>query len=268
MICPAEIRKRLLIVGGGPAGMEAARVAALRGHDVTLAEKNDHLGGQFHLASLLPGKEEIRSYLRYLEKELKKLGVKILLGEEMTAEKVLQAGPDVTLLAAGGVPKKPGIPGDGRENVVTAWEALKDPGRCGPAALVLGGGAVGAGTAEFLADRGRDVTLIEMAGEIAADEERINRKLLLRRVGEKGVKVRVMTLAKAITGNGVEVEMNGTRALLPADTVVLATGVEANRSLKDSLKEKNVEFYPVGDCVTPRKAIDAIREGFEAALKI
>ena len=132
----------------------------------------------------------------------------------------------------------------------------------------MGGGAVGAGTAELLAGRGHEVTLIEMAKEIALDEERINRKLLLRRIGEKGVKVRVMTLARAITGSGVEADIGGRTVQLPADTVVLATGVEANRSLQDSLKEKNVEFYPVGDCVTPRKAIDAIREGFEAALRI
>lgn len=154
------------------------------------------------------------------------------------------------------------------ENVVTSWELLADPGKCGRTALVLGGGAVGAGTAEFLAGRGHEVTLIEMTREIAIDEERTNRKLLIRRIGEKGVKVRVMTPARAITASGVEAEIGGRTVLLPADTVVLATGVKANKSLQDSLKEKNVEFYPVGDCVSPRKAIDAIREGFEASLKI
>ena len=264
----ANTKKKVLIIGGGPGGMEAARVAALRGHDVTLAERNDLLGGQFRLASLLPGKEEIRFFLWYLESELKKLGVKIILGEEITAEKIFRLSPEVVILAAGGTSVRPGIPGVNLENVVTAWELLSDPGKCGRDALVVGGGAVGAGTAEFLAGRGHEVTLIEMAKEIALDEERINRKLLLRRIGEKGVKVRVMTLARAITGSGVEADIGGRTVQLPADTVVLATGVEANRSLQDSLKEKNVEFYPVGDCVTPRKAIDAIREGFEAALRI
>ncbi len=267
-IKPAEKRKKVLIIGGGPGGMEAARVAALRGHEVTLVEKEDHLGGQFHLASFPPGKQEIRVFLEYLVGQLKKLNVKIFLNQEISPAKIPQTDAEVIILASGGTPQKPEIPGVERENVLTAWEALMNPERIGEKALVVGAGAVGAETAEFLADRGRQVTLIEMVKEIALDEERINRKLLLRRLGEKGVKVRVLTKATAIIPQGVEVEANGRREILPADTVVLATGVQSNKSLEEGLKSLKLDFYSIGDCVTPRKAIDAIHEGFKTGLQI
>ncbi|MGA2955201.1 MAG: FAD-dependent oxidoreductase [Thermodesulfobacteriota bacterium] len=264
-IKPAEKRKKVFIIGGGPGGMEAARVAALRGHDVTLVEKEDHLGGQFHLASLPPGKEEIKAFLRYLDGQLKKLGVKIFLNREMSPDKIDRIDAEVIILASGGTPQKPEIPGVERENVLTAWEALMNPERVGEKVLVVGAGAVGAETAEFLADRGREVTLIEMLKEIALDEERVNRKLLLRRLGEKGVKVRVLTKATAIMPQGVKVEGG---EILPAGTVILATGVQPNKSLVEGLKKLKIEFFSVGDCKIPRKAIDAIHEGYRVALNL
>jgi pyruvate/2-oxoglutarate dehydrogenase complex dihydrolipoamide dehydrogenase (E3) component len=264
-IKPAEKRKKVFIIGGGPGGMEAARVAALRGHDVTLVEKEDHLGGQFHLASLPPGKEEIKVFLQYLGGQLKKLGVKIFLKQEMSPDKIDQIEAEVIILTSGGTPQKPEIPGVERENVLTAGEALMNPERVGEKALVVGAGAVGAETAEFLADRGREVTLIEMVKEIALDEERVSRKLLLRRLGEKGVRVRVLTKARAIIPQGVEVEGG---EILPADTVVLATGGQPNKSLEEGLKSSKLEFFSIGDCKTPRQAIDAIHEGFKTALNI
>ncbi len=264
-IKPAEKRKKVFIIGGGPGGMEAARVAALRGHHVTLVERGDHLGGQFHLASLPPGKEEIKAFLRYLEGQLKKLGVKIFLNWEMSPDKIDRIDAEVVILASGGAPQKPEIPGVERENVLTAWEALMNPERVGEKVLVVGAGAVGAETAEFLADRGREVTLIEMLKEIASDEQRVNRKLLLRRLGEKGVKIRILTKATAVIPQGVKVE--GGEILL-ADTVILATGVQPNNSLEEGLKKLKIEFFSVGDCKTPRKAIDAIHEGYRVALNL
>ncbi len=267
-IKPAANRQKVFIIGGGPGGMEAAYVAALRGHEVTLVEKNDHLGGQFHLASLPPGKEEIRFFLKYLILQLHKLGVKVILNRELTAADVAKVEADALILASGGIPQKPVIPGVDQENVLTAWEALLAPERVGKKVLVIGAGAVGAETADFLADRTREVSLIEMAQDIALDEERTNRKLLLRRLGEKGVKIRVVTQARAILPEGVEVESNGWREILPADTVVLATGVRPNRDLEEAMKRLSIAFNKVGDCVEPRKAIDAIHEGFKVALNL
>ena len=267
-IQPAEKRKRVFIIGGGPGGMEAARVAALRGHEVTLAERNDYLGGQFHLASLPPGKEEIKFFLEYLIRQLKKLGVKVELNREINPNDLPSNGADVIILASGGSPLEPAIPGVNRANVSTAWQALLNPDKMGKRVLVVGAGAVGAETAEFLADRGREVTLVEMVKEIALDVERVNRKVLLRRLGEKGVKVRVMTKATAIVPEGVEVEFNGRKEILPADTVVLAAGIKENRELEEALTKLPAKLYRIGDCVSPRKAIDAIHEGFKAALEI
>jgi NADPH-dependent 2,4-dienoyl-CoA reductase/sulfur reductase-like enzyme len=268
VIKPAANRRKVFIIGGGPGGMEAAYVAALRGHEVTLVEKNDHLGGQFHLASLPPGKEEIRFFLKYLILQLHKLGVKVILNRELTAADVAKVEADALILASGGIPQKPVIPGVDQENVLTVWEALLAPERVGKKVLVIGAGAVGAETADFLADRTREVSLIEMAQEIALDEERTNRKLLLRRLGEKGVKIRVVTQARAILPEGVEVESNGWREILPADTVVLATGIRPNRDLEEAMKRLSLAFNKVGDCVEPRKAIDAIHEGFKVALNL
>ncbi|MFH1756585.1 MAG: FAD-dependent oxidoreductase, partial [Pseudomonadota bacterium] len=215
-----------------------------------------------------PGKEEIGFFLEYLIRQLHRLGVKVILNRELTAADVSKVGADALILASGGVPQKPAIPGVDRENVLTAWEALLAPERVGKRVVVVGAGAVGAATADFLAGRRREVSLIEMAQEIALDEERTNRKLLLRRLGEKGVKIRVMTQARAIVQEGVEVEFNGQTEVLPADSVVLATGVKENGELEDSLRSLKVEFYKIGDCLNPRKAIDAIHEGFRVAIKI
>ena len=264
----AEKHKKVVIIGGGPGGMEAARVAAYRGHEVTLYEKNDHLGGQFHLASLPPHKGEIKFFLEYLTRQIKKLGVKVHLNQKMTPDKLSQIQADVIILATGGIINKPEIPGIDQENVFTAWEVLANPERVGENVLVVGGGAVGAETGEFLVDLQKEVTLIDMVKEIALDAERTHRKLLLRRLGEKGVKVRVMTQAKAIRKEGVEVEFNGQKEILPADTVVLATGVKENKELEECLKGLKVEFYKIGDCQSPRKAIDAIHEGFRTAFQI
>jgi 2,4-dienoyl-CoA reductase-like NADH-dependent reductase (Old Yellow Enzyme family)/thioredoxin reductase len=267
-ITPAERRKKIFIVGGGPGGMEAARVAALRGHEVTLAEKDDHMGGQFYLASLPGGKREIRVYLDYLSAQLKKLGVKIQLNQEVSPEELKVMKADAVILAVGGIPLLPAIPGIERENVIIAWQALSHPEKVGRKVVIIGGGSVGAETAKFLLDQEKDVTLVEMLTEIAGDAEKVNRKVLLRSVGEKGAKIRVSTQATAILAEGVEVEFDGNKETLPTDTVVLATGIRPNNELEAALRALPAELHKVGDCVKPRKAIDAIHEGFKAALKI
>ena len=264
----AEKKKRVLIIGGGPGGMEAARVAALRGHEVTLAEKRNHLGGQFHLASLPDGKREIRVYLDYLTRQLKKLGVQIRINHEITPENMREVKADVVILAAGGSPLVPAIPGINRQWVIPAWQALEQPEKVGEKAAIVGAGSVGAETAEFLLDRGRDVTLIEMLSQIAGDAEMINRKVLLRSLGEKGAQIRVLTKVTGILPGGVEMEFDGRKEILPVDTIVLAVGTRANDELEATLREESVEFYKIGDCATPRKAIDAIHEGFKAGLRI
>ena len=265
---PAKKKKKVFILGGGPGGMEAARVAALRGHEVTLAEKESHLGGQFHLASLPDGKEEIRVYLNYLAGQLKKVGVKVHLNRRITPENLKEMKADAVILAAGGFPLIPAVSGIDRKNVFTAWDALVHPEKVWGKVVIIGGGSVGAETAEFLLDHKKDVTLLEMLPEIAADAEKVNRKVLLRSLGETGARIRVMTRATAILAEGVEVEFGGRKEILAADTIVLAAGTQPNDELEAPLRRMSVEFYKIGDCANPRKAIDAIHEGFQVALKL
>jgi 2,4-dienoyl-CoA reductase-like NADH-dependent reductase (Old Yellow Enzyme family)/thioredoxin reductase len=264
----AENPREVLIIGGGPGGLEAARVAASRGHAVTLYERSGHLGGQFYLASLLPHKEEIKNYLKYMIRQIEKLGVKVHLNQEVTAEKISQFRTAFIILATGGSPSGPEIPGVYEGHVLGAWDAILHPEGVGENAVVVGGGGVGAETAELLADLKKNVTLVEMVKEIAKDMEKTNRTLLLRRIGEKGVKIRIRTQVQAIQKDGLEVECSGRREFLPADTVVLATGLRENQELVEPLQRFNVKFYKIGDCVSPRKAIDAIHEGFRIALQI
>ena len=248
--------------------MEAARVAALRGHEVTLAEKEDHLGGQFHLASLPASKEEIRVYLEYLSGQLKTLGVTLHLNHAVTQESLGEMKADAVILASGGSPLRPALPGTDQEHVLTAWQALAHPEKVGEKVVIVGGGSVGAETAEFLLDHYRDVTLVEMLPEIAGDAEKVNRKVLLRSLGEKGARIRVLTKATAIFPEGVEVEFGGKGERIPADTIVLAVGIRPNKDLEEALKKLPAKLFLVGDCVSPRKAIDAIHEGFMAGLEI
>ena len=248
--------------------MEAARVAALRGHEVTLAEKENHLGGQFHLASLPEGKGEIKVYLDYLSGQLKKLGVKIQLNQEISPENMKEMKADAVILATGGFPLVPPIPGIDRENVMTAGQALANPEKAGKKVVIVGGGSVGAETAAFLLDRKKDVTLIEMLPEIAGDSEMVNRKVLLRSLGEKGVKIQVLSKATAVLSEGVEVEFDSRREILAADTIVLAVGTQPDDELEATPEAMRVEFHKIGDCVKPRKAIDAIHEGFRVAFQL
>jgi|GEM_PF-2003713 len=171
-------------------------------------------------------------------------------------------------VAAGALPAKPDTPGMDYEKVITAWEALEDPQRLGEHVVVIGGGSVGAETAEFLAGFPKEITLVEMLKEVACDVEINHRKLLLRRLGEKGVKIRVRTQVREIRPDGVMLEFSGQQEMLSADTVVLAAGAKENRELKETQQQLQVEFYAIGDCREARKALEAIHEGFQTALHL
>jgi len=152
--------------------------------------------------------------------------------------------------------------------IFSAWDALVHPEKVGAKVVMIGGGSVGAETAEFLLDHKKDVTLLEMLPDIAADAEKVNRKVLLRSLGEKGARIRALTKVTAILAEGVEVEFSGRKEILAADTVVLATGTQPNDELEAALRAMSVEFHKIGDCAKPRKAIDAIHEAFQVALKL
>jgi len=261
--------KRVWIAGGGPAGLEAARVAALRGHDVTLYERSDALGGQLLLASIPPRKQEIAPYVRYLVQQVKRLGVKIALGEELPPSLRGDAWPDAVVVATGSRPGEPAIPGVGGENVVTAHDVLAGTAQTGARVLVAGGGQVGCETAEFLHEQGKQVTLLEMRPELVPDERVVPRRWRLRNLARTSLRVLTSTRIVEIDGERVAVEREGGREVLAAfDTVVLALGAEPESRLARDLAGKVAEIHVIGDAREPAGALAAIAAGYEVGRRL
>jgi 2,4-dienoyl-CoA reductase-like NADH-dependent reductase (Old Yellow Enzyme family)/thioredoxin reductase len=262
----AEVARRVLVVGGGPAGMEAARVSALKGHEVILYEKSDRLGGQLNLAAVPPHKEEIKNVIAYLEPQIRKLGVKVMLGEEVTPLLVEKIKPDVVFIATGSVPI---IPENlGGDNVLTANDVLAGVASVGGKVVVIGGGMVGAETAEFLAERGKKVTVLEMLGRIGVDMVPIVIMLLYRRLKELGVVMITNAKVKEIKGNSVVYEKDEKKQTLEADSVVLAMGSKPNIGLMKMLEGRVHKLYAIGDAKEPSNVLNAIHEGSRLAREI
>lgn len=261
-IKPAERSRKVWVVGGGPAGMEAARAAALRGHQVTLYEESHNLGGQLHVASLPPSKQEIVQYLRYMENQMRRTGVEVVLGQHLTAAKTVEGKPDVLVVATGGQPLIPEIPGVNQQNVVKAADVLTGKVVAGQKVVVAGGGLVGCETALFLFELGKEVTIVEMLPELAGDLVMVPREALMRRLGETSVTVVVSAKIVEFTKDGVIVERRGQReAIEGMDTIVIAMGVIPVNDLAESVEEKIREIHVIGDAKQPGKALEAIAAG-------
>lgn len=265
----AEMARKVVVVGAGPAGMEAARVAAERGHVVTLYERSDRLGGgQLRLAGTAPHKSDVYDNITgYYASQFEKLdNLEVLLGREATAREIMAAEPDVVVLATGGCPLRPDIEGAEGGNVVQACDVLGGAPVEG-SVIIAGGGLVGAECADFLSEKGHEVTVVEMLDEIIPDEDIITRMALLGRLQEKCVEILSGNAIRRILPDGLETEdREGGVHRLGADNVVLALGLNYYNPLEGELERFPGRRLVIGDAKEPRKIQDAVAEGFFAGL--
>ena len=279
---PAAKVKQVLVVGGGPSGMEAARVAALRGHKVTLCEKSSKLGGLLPLASLLKEIEtdELLALIKYLDRQMTKAGVNVRLNTEVTPALIAQLKPDVVILAAGGIDSTMDVPGVNGKNVVTGAKLhgqLKFYSRffgpktlarltkvwmpIGKSVVVIGGTIHGCELAEFLIKRGRKVTIVHSGTEIGEGMTGDDQFQFLRWIAEKDAVIYTGATIGEITEKGVTIKIGGKEQTLSADTIAFALPLQFNPALQQQLAGKFTEIYAIGDCNEPHLIADAIAGG-------
>lgn len=258
----AKEPKKVLVVGAGPGGLEAARMSAFRGHRVTLCEQSDVLGGMVALGCKPPSKAELGTLLEFYAGELRRNKVELRLGETVTAEFVKEMAPDVIVVATGTTPLVPPIPGLDSPNVVQSRDVLAGRATLAGSAVVVGGGDVGCETAEYLRARGLEVTVLEMAEDFAREMEPGTRGMFLPHLRSMGI--RLISSARVMRVDGRRVVFTngeGQETFVEADTVVLAVGGRPNSDLLQSLEPLGMPVMAVGDCVKARRIPDAIYEG-------
>jgi 2,4-dienoyl-CoA reductase (NADPH2) len=295
-VTAASRRKKVLIIGGGPAGMKAAVTASDRGHQVILAEKSNRLGGQLLLNEKIPGREEILHAARDLEKNLKTRPVEILLGKEADETLIREQAPDALVVATGATPLLPSIPGVNSSKVVLAWDVLANKATVGRKVVIVGGNAVGLETALYLASQGtispevlhflmvnkaespdtleqllnrgnKEICVVEMTKKVGQDIGNSTRWTVMAELKRLGVKTITGARASEVTEDGLRIQKDTREELLPADSVVIAVGSKSENALA-SLNGLAPEVYVIGDAKKPRNALEAIREGFLTGVAI
>lgn len=263
---PAEVSRKVLVIGGGPAGMEAAIAAAQSAHQVTLCEKRPYLGGQVYLGAREPHKELFQELLDYYATRLDELQVQVKLECPVDVDYVISMAPDAVIVATGSHPRQLNIPGSGPE-VLTAWDVLRGA-ETGQSVVVVGGGSVGCETAEFLALQGSRVTILEMLTQVAGDLAPWTRPVMINRLIAADVEILVRSKAVALDGRNVVYDRGGMLEVIhDVDTVVSAVGAVSDDHLSAALQEHGFDPIVAGDCVQPGNAGDAVRAGYEAGLK-
>ncbi|MEM2085802.1 MAG: FAD-dependent oxidoreductase [Archaeoglobaceae archaeon] len=265
----AEKKKKVVVIGGGPAGMEVARITALRGHEVILLEKEARLGGHLLEASTPEFKSDLRRLLEWLVKQLEKSGVTIRLNTEATPKLIKDLAPEVLIIATGSEFSL-NIAGANQEHVATAKDVLLGKKKLGDIVVVVGGGLVGCETALYITkELGKRVILLEMLDQVLYDAEPLTASALLEMLKVSGVEIRTSCCVREIKSHSVVCEdKNGQTYEIQANSVILATGLQARTDLIAKFRDLSAELFLVGDCVRPRRIYNAFEEAWRVALSI
>jgi 2,4-dienoyl-CoA reductase-like NADH-dependent reductase (Old Yellow Enzyme family)/thioredoxin reductase len=257
--------KKVLIAGGGPAGLEAARVTRSHGNEVFLFEKSDRLGGWLNAAAVVPYKEQFKDLIEFYKHEMNRLGVQVYLNCEVRINTVREMMPDVLVIGTGSVPFIPVMKGMDKIHVLTAPEVLVGKETIGDKVVILGGGRIGCETAEFLAVKGKQVTLLEERGEIGSDMPPRRRASLFPRLINKGVEIIKTARVEEMDRSGLTVTQLGKTEKIETDSVILALGFIPQTTLVEALEPVAPElkgFFIIGDCAEPRTVLEAIYDGW------
>ncbi|HOP48279.1 MAG TPA: FAD-dependent oxidoreductase [Desulfobacteraceae bacterium] len=259
---PAETAKKIMVIGGGPGGLNVAWVAARRGHDVHLFEKQKALGGQLIIGSITAYKKELQSLIKFQKRQIEKYGVKCYLNTEASVDTVKEMNPDVVILATGSLPFIPDIKGINRDIVVPFNTILNGSDPLSKRTVLVGGGATGCEVAIHLSEKGCPVTIVEMLPDIGEGLETMTKKILVKNLINNNVQIMTEFKVTRVEDNGVFVTGKGNDEIfIEAERVVIAAGFRPENSLYEKVKNLGYEIHQIGDCLEPRSAKSAIYEG-------
>lgn len=260
-IKPAQVHKKVLVIGGGAAGLEAATTLKRRGHKVILCEKTNQLGGQFYLAGKAPTKGEMSEAALQMGRVAERVGVEIRLNTEVTRKLIKEINPDEIVVATGSKPVVPQIPGYNRENVVTAHDVLRGTAEVENTVAIIGGGLVGVETAELLTSQGKEVTIIEMLDEVAKELVHLRKVFAIDFIKKHNIKTYTNSKCIEIKDDSIVIESDGiNKKIQGIGTVVMAVGSKADNTMAEILKDMDYPYHVIGDALQARKAINAIWE--------